>query len=93
MKIERNFDFDFDFFYVHVFENEANNKLNATNESYVRRDVCWLQMKEYKYHNFERNFGIQLELAIEKSWLSWLKNIMSWLNIFNQTEWAGAFLF
>ena len=40
MKIERNFDFDFDFFYVHVFENEANNKLNATNESYVRRDVC-----------------------------------------------------
>ena len=28
------------FFYVHAFENEANNKLNATNESYVRRDVA-----------------------------------------------------
>ena len=32
MKIERNFDFDFDF-YVHVFEKEANNKLNATNKN------------------------------------------------------------
>ena len=27
-------------FYVHAFENGANNKLNATNELYVRWDVA-----------------------------------------------------